>query len=190
MSSRWPMLMGKLRPVTGITVNTALVADPAKLDVALLNIETGPETPPPVKVSQSAMFGATGAKSLAVVGYPVKPSADQFVDPETHAISDKIADVLWALYGRDYGVKYVSPGEVMKFDGGLTGDARGWAFAHDATTLPGNSGSSIFALGPDVLISGLHFGGAPMRVNMAHDLGVVRQALASDPSLIGVNWPV
>lgn len=166
------------------------LADPAKLDVALLNIETGPETPPPVKVSQSAMFGATGAKSLAVVGYPVKPSADQFVDPETHAISDKIADVLWALYGRDYGVKYVSPGEVMKIEGGLIGDPRGWAFAHDATTLPGNSGSSIFALGPDVLISGLHFGGAPMRVNMAHDLGVVRKVIAKDVTLIGVDWPV
>jgi serine protease len=165
-------------------------ADPSKLDVALLEIETGPGTPAHVKVSKTANFGAGSKQTLAVVGYPVKPSAEQLVDPESHSISDKISDVLWSLYGRDYGVKYVSPGEVMAIAGGLSGDARGWAFAHDATTLPGNSGSAIFALGPAIEISGLHFGGAPMRINMAHDLGVVRKALDADHAIIGVDWPV
>lgn len=167
-------------------------ADPAKLDMALLEIETGNgggSPPAPAPVAASAISSGGAAQSLAVVGYPVKPSADQLIDPETQTISDKMADVLWSLYGRDYGVKYISPGEIMRVAGGLAGDARGWAFAHDATTLPGNSGSAVFALGAAAAIGGLHFGGAPMRLNMAHDLGVVRSAITADPSLLGVDWP-
>ena len=44
---------------------------------------------------------------------------------------------------------------------------------NDATTLPGNSGSGIIALHGEMAFCGLHFGGAVLTRNFAHDIDQV-----------------
>ena len=111
---------------------------------------------------------------LLVIGYPAKPAlsmgpdADQ--DPDGHAV---LWDRIEELYGDSYGVKYLSPGFVMARPGTLNGDAKGWSFTHDATTMRGNSGSAVVALQADARLAGLHFGGESQTQNFAHDLSRV-----------------
>ncbi|MCC2114000.1 MAG: S8/S53 family peptidase [Hyphomicrobiales bacterium] len=174
-----------------------LHADIAKLDMALIESETtnaaGKALPAAVAVGDLPNPD-DGPGNVAIVGYPAKPSLDALVDPETGKVSDAIGDRLWELYQNDYGHKYLSPGEIGLGLGALAGDQRRWAFSHDATTLAGNSGSCAIALGSTFNVCGLHFGGAPMRQNLAHGLSAVRAIAASDPAIFDpavldlLNW--
>ena len=90
-------------------------------------------------------------------------------------MSIDIIDRLGEIYQDAYGVKYASPGVIELGIGALADDPRLWAFSHDATTLAGNSGSSVVGLESN-RVCGLHFGGAPLRQNLAHGLAAVRTA--------------
>ncbi|WP_376964168.1 S8/S53 family peptidase [Azospirillum sp. A26] len=176
--------------------------DVRKLDMALLAVSATSATgnaalPAAVKLAGFPDLG-NPARNIVVVGYPAKPNYAAGIDPATGQQSLDIWDRLWELYGEDYGFKYISPGEVERKPGELPEDLRAWAFGHDATTLWGNSGSCILSLtGDGDTVCGLHFGGAPKRVNMAHDLWAVRLVATGggpagggiDGEIVeGLNW--
>ena len=166
-------------------------ADPTKLDIAFLAVEsTNAEgfALPKVASTNGMPDPALATPTVAVVGYPAEPGADAIVDPATQSASQAIEDALWRIYQGTYGVKYISPGEVMP--AALPGDVRRWGFAHDATTLGGNSGSALLTLGASSHICGLHFAGAPLTLNMAHALDSVRNAADADPQLLAHPWPI
>jgi serine protease len=83
-------------------------------------------------------------------------------------VRQDVIDALMRVYKLRYGVKYLSPGEVSTLPGEVAGDPRGWIFAHDATTLGGNSGSCVVRYGPRPGVIGLHFAGSFERANYAH----------------------
>jgi V8-like Glu-specific endopeptidase len=168
-------------------------ADVSKLDMAFLEVETENDAREPLPGEVKIGGLADGPMSIAIVGYPAKPDFAAMTDPHKGAISDEIADRLWELFQNDYGHKYLSPGAISLGPGAVAGDVRHWAFTHDATTLAGNSGSCVIRLGLN-MVCGLHFGGAPMRQNLAHGLIAVRDAAANEPALIddavlsGLSW--
>jgi len=161
-------------------------ADVSKLDMAVIGVETtnaaNQRLPQPVAIAPLET-SEEGLRNIAVVGYPATPDLAALVDPDTGEVSDDIADRLWALFQNDYGHKYLSPGEVGLGLGDVAGDQRRWAFAHDSTTLAGNSGSCVIRLG-SASICGLHFGGAPKRQNLAHGLIAIRGLAQTEPTLI------
>lgn len=165
-------------------------ADPAKLDMAILTFDTSNDHGEQAPSHPAAAAGAFMTEApLLVVGYPARPGEAAGIDPDTRRPSEEIWERFWELFGDQYGVKYASPGEVMAPPGRLGGDPRGWAFSHDATTLGGNSGSPILGLA-DRGLRGLHFGGAPMRQNLAHCLASIgREMRIHDPNLFNLlGW--
>jgi hypothetical protein len=152
-------------------------ADIAKLDMAFFQMRTSNAagTLPPAPVPVGAMPDVGGAGKILVIGYPAAPPSSAVRDPETGLVSMDIIDRLGEIYQDAYGVKYASPGVVELGIGALADDPRRWAFSHDATTLAGNSGSSVVGLESN-RVCGLHFGGAPLRQNLAHGLAAVRTA--------------
>lgn len=152
-------------------------ADIGKLDMALLAVtptsSSGAALPDPVS---PGVLSKSDHKIL-VVGYPARPGQAAVTDPTIDGVSIEMIDRLFEIYRHDYGVKYASPGEIAAEP--LAGDERGWGFSHDATTLGGNSGSPVISL-QQLRMTGLHFGGAPLRQNLAHDLGAVRTAAKSE----------
>lgn len=168
-------------------------ADARKLDMAFLEVESvngGGRALPKAAPSGALPAENSGLPRIAIVGYPGRPEGAAFVDPETGKASAEISDAIWRIYHNDYGVKYISPGEIRQPPGGFADGGRRWAFSHDATTLGGNSGSAAVSLGSGFTVCGLHFGGAPLRYNLAHSIQDVRRMLANDPSLMGGQWPI
>ena len=68
------------------------------------------------------------------------------------------------LFQFRYGVKRYAPGEIDRGLGSRADRTGETVFAHDSTTLGGNSGSCVVDLGNDGrLVVGLHFAGARRR---------------------------
>lgn len=156
------------------------------LDVALLEVEAtseaGAPLPSPLQLTK-AVTAADRRKELIVIGYPARPSSL----PTTNGSFDlEVVERLGELFGNDYGVKYVAPGEVDESVGSAK-DLMGWTFDHDASTLGGNSGSCIVGFDAPLDVIGLHFGGQWLKANFAHSLG----ALAGMQTFLGqspLNW--
>ncbi|MBY5974186.1 serine protease [Ferrimonas balearica] len=153
--------------------------DLAKLDMAVLAMEmdNGAAEPPFALPSGVIGCGDGSVGFILLAGYPVAPhplsGPVEAEDPTQHrTFWDRIEE----LYGEEYGVKYLSPGEITGRSGTVEGDARGWAFTHDATTLGGNSGSLILSLAGQTPVCGLHFGGQALADNYAHDIAAVIEA--------------
>jgi serine protease len=168
-------------------------ADIAKLDMAFLEVET--QNPSGGALPKAAPCRALpivpgGQPTVATIGYPAKPNKAAMIDPQTGKVSGDMADALWRIYHNSYGVKYLSPGDVIQGTGGVSGDARGWVFTHDATTLAGNSGSSVILLDGSFPVCGLHFGGSPMRQNLAHGIDAVKRTAAADRLWLDGMWPL
>lgn len=164
--------------------------DLAKLDVAILEVETtnkAGKALPKAAGRAPLMIGAGAKSNLIVAGYPAPPPREAAIDPDTGKVSTAIWDRFFELFGDDYSIKYVSPGRILNQPGSVSGDAVGWAFSHDATTLGGNSGSAILSLHAPYGVGGLHFGGEVLRQNLAHDLATVAAAAGSKPGLIDLG---
>ena len=117
-------------------------------DIALLEID-------PVDLAPIPLAGAPAKIDdwIAVVGYPLP---DDRIPPEARAIEEN-------YFGNIYGVKRLSPGMI---DRKPNGETIPWIFAHDATTLGGNSGSAVLDLQTGAAV-GLHFSGHYMVANYA-----------------------
>jgi hypothetical protein len=151
--------------------------DLAKLDMAILSVDpqNGHEPlPDPIALAGTVSSADQSVENLLVVGYPARPSYSQApLDPgDALQFWDRVGE----LYGDAFGVKYISPGAIMDRAGAVENDDRHWAFSHDATTFAGNSGSLILTLHGEMSLCGLHFGGSPMTMNLAHDIAAVRAA--------------
>ena len=109
---------------------------------------------------------------MFVFGFPAAPHilpTDSSGNPRMDVIKR-----LRAIFGTKYSVKYLSAGVINKPVGVLSDDPRNWTFAHDATTLGGNSGSCIFRISDGHFgVAGLHFAGDWMRANFAHGIAAV-----------------
>jgi endonuclease G len=140
--------------------------DHTKLDLALIELEPaadgGPDQTPLGLALKPAPWTDPGAV-VCIVGYPGSPPP--FAYPPS---------LLDQLFHTTFGYKRLAPGMVVA---GADGVAP-WTVSHDATTLGGNSGSVILAIGNDGLAVGLHYGGhsSPPAVNWGHKLeGVLGQ---------------
>lgn len=124
-------------------------------DVAVMKVTKDPGLPPPLTFDDKEP--KTGLE-IAVVGYPAKDSRNN---------SGLMADIFEDIYD----VKRFAPGEVVT-PGGDT-----WYLTHDASTLGGNSGSSVINLETQKVV-GLHFGGSFRKTNYAVKASVIKSILA------------
>lgn len=156
------------------SAGTAGVVHFGNLDLAILRIDTNGEgdrqAPAPLPLLRGAL-DTHMTEQLFVVGFPAAPQRP----PRDAAgqLRQDVAEALMRIFGVDYGVKYLSPGETLGLPGALEGDSQRWVFSHDATTLGGNSGSCVVRLGHRPAVIGLHFAGAFETANYAHALARV-----------------
>ena len=149
--------------------------DYEKLDVAILECEPsgGAAFPAPLPLESDADKIVEG-RPIFTIGYPAEPRAGTYSD-----------DVLERLFRYRYGVKRFAPGEIDRGLGSAAAGTGETVFAHDATTLGGNSGSCVVDLGNDgQLVVGLHFAGIPRQANYAHANARLRPALTD----LGLTW--
>ncbi|HBL31847.1 MAG TPA: hypothetical protein DD490_33915, partial [Acidobacteria bacterium] len=149
--------------------------DLTKLDFAILECEAdgGITFPAPLPLESDADKVVVG-RPVFVLGYPAAPAAGVYT-----------SDVLNRLFRHRYGVKRFAPGEIDRGLGGAADGTGETVFAHDATTLGGNSGSCVVDFGNDgQLVVGLHFAGAPKLANYAHANARLQPALAN----LGLLW--
>ena len=166
---------------------TDLPLDFAKLDMALLEVETSNAAgnlPPPIPLLANAQKPGQ-ERQIFTVGYPAKPQILP-TDP-TGAVRMDVVARLRVIFRLKYGVKYFSPGVVSTTLGHVEGDPRTWVFNHDATTLAGNSGSAAADFADPVAVIGLHFAGDWLRANHAHAVAAVK-ASGEMPRLNGLDW--
>ena len=116
-------------------------------DIAFLRLVSHEGLPDPIPLVDRPL--APGAM-VAVIGYPA-------YDPRYGLDA---AEAAKAIFGTIYDVKRLSPGCVMGED------APNWFFAHDATTLGGNSGSVVLDMATGYAI-GMHFLGDFRNANYA-----------------------
>jgi Trypsin-like peptidase domain len=158
--------------------------DPKKLDLALLEIARGTARatlPDPLALSVKAGI-VTSPRDLYVVGFPAQ--AGLYFGTGDPTTGTEYANILTSVFADEFGVKRLATGHVDAGLGGLDDGGKNWAFAHDASTLGGNSGSCIVDFGDGISVIGLHFGGGPRRENYAHALAVLKPTLAA----LGVNY--
>ena len=143
------------------------LADTQAPDLALLRLSPGQgvRLPPPIPFVDVPI--ETG-RDIAVVGFPAE-------DP----IGSGSIAAARRLFGGIYGVKRFSPGKVGPLPEGA------WAFAHDATTLGGSSGSVVIDLETGGAV-GVHFAGALERANYAVRASYVLDAIAAATPMIVV----
>jgi hypothetical protein len=132
------------------------------LDLVLLRLadpEPGRAWPQPLPIVIRPEADSP-SRSIVSCGFPGDPSTNE------------PADLKMKLFQLIFGYKVLAPGRIKFTAGEIEGNARKWSLGHDATTLPGNSGSCLIDIeaGPDVVA--LHYAGQPRIVNFAHVLGV------------------
>jgi len=136
-------------------------------DLALLRLSPGEGVRLPAPIPFVDVPLESG-RDIAVVGYPAE-------DP----IGSGSVATARRLFGGIYGVKRFSPGKIGAMPTGA------WAFAHDATTLGGSSGSAVIDLETGGAV-GVHFAGALERSNYAVRGSYVLDAIAAATPLVVV----
>ena len=125
-------------------------------DLALLRLESGVADAlniTPISLSTEL----TNAEFVGVIGYPAFDSRNSAADQSR-------------IFSDIYDVKRFAPGKIMD------ANAAALAFTHNATTLGGNSGSSIIDLETGAAV-GLHFGGRQGQANWAVKPDVILEQL-------------
>lgn len=155
-----------------------------ELDLALLTVEStnaaGIALPAALPVSTQARKTRSRSQ-VFVMGYPAQPQ--HFPEDEEGRLRLDVVERVRQIFGMRYGVRYLSPGLVASAADELGLGTRRWSFAHDATSLGGNSGSCVLSCDDDLAVVGLHFAGDWMRANYAHDMGCLKNASAGIPGL-------
>lgn len=154
---------------------------PGRVDAALLRVdrssETGQPLPPALHFAKNPDLAAR--TRLLVCGYPAEPQS--LPTDDSGATRRDVVARLFQIFGLNYGNKYLSPGKLMTSTPALS------VFDHDATTLPGSSGSCVLLLNDTLSGAGLHFGGQWLQANQAHAL---RELYSSGkaPAFAGLRW--
>ena len=121
-------------------------------DMAILSVDGLPDAHKPLKLSLDDPRQMDG-NEIFVIGYPAS-------DPRNPA------DVQDQLFGGNYGIKRLQPGELHS---GMKTSSFGKmvdAATHDCSTLGGNSGSAVFNMATGEVLA-LHFGGLYQQQNFA-----------------------
>ena len=138
-----------------------VIAVDDQFDLALVRVSSRSPfdfaPPDPVLLSSKAME----QRSLYVVGYPA-------ID----AYHQTPPDVIKAIFADIFEVKRLQPGELL----GIFDNEK--EFAHDCSTLGGNSGSCIVGF-EDNRVIGLHYRGAYLQANF----GIALWELKDNPSV-------
>ncbi len=121
--------------------------------------------PPPLPLATAAPAIGETEHLVYLVGYPA--TDNQGITP---------AEVLTRIFAGIYEVKRLQPGTITAISPTLP------RFAHDCSTLGGNSGSVVLDLATHKVI-GLHFSGGFRASNFA----VALWKLAEDPFLLGAG---
>ena len=131
-------------------------------DVALLRIgatdDQGSAAPSPIPLMTQEEVASNLGQWVAVIGYPAQSPYNDAEDQQR-------------IFDGVYNVKRLAPGTVMS----ISPDGQ---FAHDATTLGGNSGSLVLDLTSGKAV-GLHFGGIEGDRNMAVQASEVASLMAT-----------
>lgn len=98
------------------------------------------------------------AEYLGVIGYPGNALRDNPINPFKR------------LFKNIFGVKRLSPGQMIE------GAPASEVFAHNATTLGGNSGSVVIDISTGDVV-GVHFWGEPLKYNFAVKSSAVQETL-------------
>lgn len=134
--------------------------DHAKLDFALIELEPTDKDfkPKPFLLQSEEMLACDPGAVVFTIGYPGEPPEQVY--PPT---------LLDLLFRKTYGHKRFAPGLTIESQSSRLP----WTLAHDATTLGGNSGSTVVAIGNESIALGLHYGGRPANPaeNWCHRLG-------------------
>jgi endonuclease G, mitochondrial len=131
-------------------------------DLAFLVVGQGPGLPPPLALQDRLPEDGF----VGVIGYPQR-------DPR----NDHTA--MTHVYGDIYEVKRFSPGQLVPFENDMI-------FAHDCSTLGGNSGSPVIDLNTGAAV-GLHFGGIFRKANFAVKASVVKDRMAALNIIVPVD---
>lgn len=131
------------------------------LDLALLRIEEAPGRtwPLPLPITIRPEAGDV-PRAVVVSGFPGDPYTKEAID-----LKKKLFQLI-------FGYKILAPGRV-KLGTGEVAPNKQWSLGHDATTLPGNSGSCIIDIESGAEVVALHYAGKPRIVNFAHVLARV-----------------
>ncbi len=114
-------------------------------------------------------------QDIAVIGYPAN---------DTSSYDANLQDDLLRYFDDVYNVKRFSFGQVT----GVDGERR--EFTHDATTMPGNSGSIVVDRGTGKVV-GLHFAGQILAANYAVQASEIEAALRGlEPTSVVVSRAV
>ncbi len=152
------------RPLKSVAFAASRSIDPrnidhTKLDLVVIELDGVPEesekTHLPIDTSTDWM---ESSPYIFTIGYPGDPGIKAYN-----------LSILERLFQSQFGCKRFAPGKVL----GPLDPGRPWMSTHDATTLPGSSGSVVLIAGRPTLAVGLHYGGSPSRENYAHILGRV-----------------
>jgi hypothetical protein len=125
----------------------------------------GWSVPPPLPLALAAPEIGDAEHLVYLIGYPA--TDNQGITPP---------EVLTRIFGGIYEVKRLQPGTITAISKALP------RFAHDCSTLGGNSGSCVVDLETHKVI-GLHFSGSYRDTNYA----VALWALTKDPLLVGAG---
>jgi endonuclease G, mitochondrial len=150
------VLFSGLKPVNPSQI------DHSVLDLVVLELEaTGSSAKESLSFGKINPFETQGM--VLIVGYPGPPPAGVPL-----SLSER-------LFQSQFGYKRIAPGELVSPQVVVPD----WTFAHDATTLGGNSGSPVLSLADVACAVGLHYGGkwAEPRENWAHNLALVGSEL-------------
>ena len=131
------------------------IEEPDAPDIAFLRVSApGASLGQPIPLSSQP---PKAGQQVAVIGYPARDS--RIPDP----------DVVRSIFGDDYDIKRLAPGEVMRIESNVV--------EHDASTLGGNSGSAVIDLETGEAI-GLHFAGSYLQANYAVPASVINERLS------------
>ncbi len=121
-------------------------------DVALLKVEDPKGELVALLLQREAPKDSVESRDVLTPGYPF----DDYRNP---------LEARLKIFGGRYGVKRLSPGQLMKGSGKKEAGGRAYLF-HDCSTLGGNSGSPVIDL-ESRAVYGLHFGGVYGKENYA-----------------------
>jgi hypothetical protein len=126
-----------------------MAIDHTKLDLALIELAGAPPADQPATTLPFDITPNWARPRLVrvyTIGYPGEPQAGAYK-----------LNVLEKLFHTTFGYKRVAPGQIVQAQAAVAP----WTLAHDATTLGGNSGSVVVAIGNETSAAGLHYGGRP-----------------------------
>ncbi len=167
-------------PVTGVLFSERKpipAVDLQRVDLALLSIgpaASGKPQPPSLTIAATSPAINT---PIAVIGYPNQPPFHLGLgDP---ALGTELEAVVQKLFGAQLGFKRCATGQAVEARIDTVIAPPNLVFAHDASTLGGNSGSPVFRLdGPGPLqITGIEFAGRNRRLNFVQRPSALRARL-------------